>query len=58
VVLKKGQKGGDGRRGEKMWDYRVLGPLCVLGCRSIVLMEGAWVRDRRRMKVCMVSTVG
>jgi hypothetical protein len=35
----------------------VLWPLCVFGCISVVV-EGACVRDFRRLVLCTVGTVG
>jgi hypothetical protein len=35
-----------------------LWPLCVFGCVSTVVVEGACVRDFRRLEVCTVGTVG
>jgi hypothetical protein len=44
-------KGGRKRewdeQGNSFEGYRVLGPLCVLGCSSAVVLEGACVRDCR-----------
>jgi hypothetical protein len=42
-----GQEGGD--RVKRVGGYRVLGPLGVLGCSSVVVVEGACVREMRGM---------
>jgi hypothetical protein len=45
------QKAGKGVRGKRCGVYRVLGPLCMLGCSSVVVVEGAFVRDCRGKRV-------
>jgi hypothetical protein len=44
-----GQKGKMGEWGKRCGGYMVWGPSCVLGCISAVVVEGACVRDCRRM---------
>jgi hypothetical protein len=39
-----GAEKGDGMKGKRFGKYRVLGPLCVLRCSSVVV-EGVCVRD-------------
>jgi hypothetical protein len=36
----------------------VLWPLCVFGCISVVVVEGACVRDCMGLGLCTVGTVG
>jgi hypothetical protein len=36
----------------------VLWPLCVFGCISVAVVEGACVRDCRELELCTVVTVG
>jgi hypothetical protein len=53
-----GQEGGDGVRGEKRYrGYGVLRPLCVFRCSSVVVVEGACVKDCRQIGVCKVGIV-
>jgi hypothetical protein len=52
----KGGRKKDGVRGKEMWDYRVLEPLCVFGCSSVVV-ESAYVRGCRGMGVCRVGMI-
>jgi hypothetical protein len=46
-------KGRGGKRGG--W---VLWSLCVFGCISVVVLDGACVRDCRGLGLCTVGTVG
>jgi hypothetical protein len=56
VVLKRrgGKRGGWGKRYGGCW---VLWPLCELGCISVIVVEGACVRDCRGPELCTVGTV-
>jgi hypothetical protein len=42
---------------EEVIDCWVLRPLCVLGCISTVVVEGACVKDCRGLGGCTVGTV-
>jgi hypothetical protein len=62
VILKGGMEGedrnGDGVRGEEMWGlegFRAL--MCVRVYSSVVIVEGAFVRDCRGIGVCRVGAV-
>jgi hypothetical protein len=62
VIGKDGIKMGDRKR-RSGWEKRYVGcwvlwPLCVLGCISTAVMEGACVRNCRGLGLCMVGTVG
>jgi hypothetical protein len=41
-----------------MEDAEFYGPWCMFGCISVVVVEGAWVRDCRGLGLCTISTVG
>jgi hypothetical protein len=53
VVIKK--VGGYGRKHGGCW---VLWPLCVFGCISVAVVDGACVRDCMGLGLCIVGTVG
>jgi hypothetical protein len=56
VVLKK--RGGDKKHGlvrGQEWGLLCFWPLCVLGCISVVVMEGAYVRDCG-LRLCTADT--
>jgi hypothetical protein len=58
VLLKRVQNKRDGVQEELYCEgYRVFGSLCVLGCNSAVVLQGACVRDCRGMAVCTVGTI-
>jgi hypothetical protein len=42
--------------GKRCRAYGVLGPSFVLGCSSVLVVEGACVRDCRRIGVCGAGT--
>jgi hypothetical protein len=53
-----GLKWGIGWVGEEEWELLSFGTLCVFGDSSIVVVEGACVRDCRGLGVCTVGTIG
>jgi hypothetical protein len=55
---KGGQKGEDGMKRERgVGGYMFLGPIYVLGCSLVVVVEGACVSDYRGIGVCRVGIV-
>jgi hypothetical protein len=58
VELKRGVGKGVGEWGKRYGDCWVLWPLCVFGCISVVVVEGACVRDCKGLELCTVDTVG
>jgi hypothetical protein len=44
--------------GEEVWGLEGLGPWCVLGCSSAVVVKGAFVRDFRGIGVCLGGAIG
>jgi hypothetical protein len=56
-VVLKGETGSwVGEWGKQYGGCRVLWPLCVLGCISVLIVEGACVRDCRALGLCKVGT--
>jgi hypothetical protein len=47
-----------GEWGKQCRNCWVLWPLCVFGCISVVVEQGAFVRDCRGLGLCEVGIVG
>jgi hypothetical protein len=56
MVLKRGGGKSGEWVGKELWGLLGLWPLCVFG--YIFVVEGACVRDCRRLGLCKVGTVG